>query len=182
MAWFRCPEPGFLSALIVYLSYLYNIKVDVCFKYSDLCSIMPHRYCLVACPQSVKDRFLGASVPKASAKVQPFSKTASKWEEKFCKNAIFIQKGEKIAQKEGNLGPDKGVCPRIFRREEGGIGGFGIVGKLRILGKLRLFRLSRPLKAAPTKKRRCVKTKINYHFVILTATQNRSVACDVSAK
>jgi hypothetical protein len=53
--------------------------------------------CHFFCPQSVKERFIRASFPKASAKVQPFSETASN-------PAIIFQKNEKIFEQRAKHG------------------------------------------------------------------------------
>jgi len=50
--------------------------------------------CHFFCPQSVKERFISASFPKASAKVQPFSETASNPAIIFQKKCIFLKKSK----------------------------------------------------------------------------------------
>ena len=83
-------RPGFIYPLTLDLFPTYILKVDVA---CILLAVPMHRSCLVIffCPQSVKERFLGASFPKASAKVQPFSETART-------SAIIFQKNAKIME------------------------------------------------------------------------------------
>ena len=69
--------------------------------------------CHFFCPQSVKERFLSASFPKASAKVQPFSETASNPAIIFQENMIFFEKTGKQC-----VWWNKNPCYRCNLREQ----------------------------------------------------------------